>query len=82
MKFSEQDIAERINGVAATAILRMLFDTLLQKKILTEEEIEIILNCAVVEMDMDNKTDIDGRVAATKLFIKNFMQDETEKTLG
>ncbi len=82
MKFSEEDIAERINGVAATAILRMLFDTLLQKKILSEEEIEIILNCAVVEVDIDNKTDIDGRVAATKSFIKNFMQDDSEKTLG
>lgn len=82
MKVNENEATDGINGVAAMAILRMLFDTMLQKKILSEAEVEIILNCAVVDIDIDNTTDIGGRVAKTKLLINNFMQDEADKTLG
>lgn len=82
MKLSDHDGADDINGAAALAILRMLFDTLLQKKILSQDEIEIILNCASVDIDNDNTTDVGDRVARIKLLIRNFLQGESEKTLG
>ncbi len=60
------------NGVAALAILKVLLEIMQKKKLLSSEEIDIILNCAEVEVD---NTDIGGRVTEAKFLIGNLMKD-------
>ena len=68
------------NGVAALAILKVLLGIMQKKKLLSKEEIDIILNCAEVEVD---QTDIGGRADEAKFLISNLMKDsDAENTIG
>ncbi len=77
MKFSESGAAGSANGIASLAILKMLLDILQKKNVLTKEEIDIILNCAEVEVE---NADSDTCVTEAKSIIENIFNDsETEK---
>jgi hypothetical protein len=72
MKFLGNSTAGGTNGIAALAIIKMLLEILQKKKLLSKEEIDIILNCAEVEVD---NTDLGGRVDEVKFLIGNLMVD-------
>jgi hypothetical protein len=82
MSLAGENVAAGVNGIAALAIIKMLLDILQKKQIISEEEIEIILNCAEAEVDSDDKTDIGGRVIEAKLLISNLMNESDDTTRG
>ena len=82
MSLAGENVAAGVNGIAALAIIKMLLDILQKKQIISEEEIEIILNCAEAEVDSDDKTDISGRVLEAKLLISNLMNESDDTTRG
>ena len=53
MKFARQDKAGSANGIAALAILKMLLDALLKKELLSEEEVDNL----VQEAERNSETD-------------------------
>ena len=63
MKTATDGISPGADGLAALALIKMLLEILQKKQLLSDEEIDIILNCAEVEVDPDNKTDMSGRIA-------------------
>jgi len=82
MSLAGEDVAAGVNGIAALAIIKMLLDILQKKQILSEEEVDIILNCAEAEVDSDAKTDLSERVLEAKLLISNLMKDSDDTTRG
>jgi hypothetical protein len=82
MKTAVEDVSPGADGLAALAIIKMLLEILQKKQLLSDEEIDIILNCAEVEVDPDNKTDMNGRIADAKLLISNLMNDSDDVTSG
>jgi hypothetical protein len=82
MSLAGENVAAGVNGIAALAIIKMLLEILQKKQILSEEEVDIILNCAEVEVDADDKTDLSGRVREAKLLISNLMKDSGDTTKG
>lgn len=77
MKFADQDHAGSANGIAALAVLKMLLDALLRKDILTDEEAEIIINCAEIEVTNSNGS---GNLGEAKTLIeKLLLDDETQE---
>jgi len=82
MKFARQDKAGSANGIAALALLKMLLDALLKKHILTKQEVDIIINCAGIEVAT---ADVAGNVAEAKALIESLLKnndEDTEKTLA
>jgi hypothetical protein len=82
MKTAVDGVSPGADGLAALAIIKMLLEILQKKQLLSDEEIDIILNCAEVEVDPDNKTDMNGRIADAKLLISNLMNDSDDVTSG
>ncbi len=82
MKISGDSQLAGVNGVAALAIVKVLLEILRTKQILSEGEIDIIINSAVVEVDLGDKTDISGRVIEAKQLISNLMKDSDDTTRG
>ena len=82
MKTAVENITPGADGLAAMAIIKMLLEILQKKQLLSDEEIDIILNCAEVEVDPDDKTDLSGRIADAKLLISNLMKDTDDITSG
>ena len=78
MKFAENDPQGSANGIASLAIIKMLIEILQKKEILTHDEIEIILNCAAVEVDNAEGFD---RTAEAKVLIENLFQDTEYRVL-
>jgi hypothetical protein len=76
------EIRVDVNGIAALAIVKMLLDVLQKKQVLTHEEIDIILNCAEVEVGGEDKTDLGARLSEAKLLISNLMKDSDDTTMG
>ena len=82
MKFAQQDKAGSANGIAAMAILKMLLDALLKKHILTKQEVDIIINCASIEVATAEAA---GNVTEAKTLIENLLKntdEDPEKTLA
>ncbi len=80
MKISANNSAGASNGIAALAILKVLLEIMEKKKLLSTEEIDIILNCAEVEVD---QTELGGRVAEAKFLIHNLLTDsDADDTTG
>ena len=80
MKFARQDEAGSANGIAALAILKMLLDALLRKELLSQEEVDIIINCAEIEV---TNAAASGDLAEAKSLVENLFKDpdeEEEKT--
>ena len=50
MKFASNDNSGSANGIASLALLKMLLETMINKKMLNMEELEIILSCAMIEI--------------------------------
>ncbi|MFT5134455.1 MAG: hypothetical protein ACI9SC_002934, partial [Gammaproteobacteria bacterium] len=67
------------NGIAALAILKILLGIMEKKQLLSKEEIDILLNCAEVEVD---NTDIGGQVTEAKFLINNLMTVSDDTTRG
>jgi hypothetical protein len=80
MKSAVENASPDANGLAALAIIKMLLEILQKKQLLSGEEIDIILNCAEVEVDLDDKTDLSGRISEAKLIISNLMKDTEDTT--
>ena len=80
MKFARQDAAGSANGIAALAILKMLLDAMLKKELLSQEEVDIIINCAEIEVTNANGR---GDLSEAKSLVENLFKDpddEDEKT--
>ena len=80
MKFARNDKAGSGNGIAALALLKNTLDALLSKELLTKEEVDIILNCAEIEVTNAAAT---GDLEEAKSLIENLFKDpdeEEEKT--
>lgn len=80
MKFAREDKAGSANGIASLAILKNLLDALLSKEILTREEVDIIMNCAEIEITNANAA---GDLEEARSLIENIFKDpdeEEEKT--
>ncbi len=72
MKFADKGPEGSANGIASLAIIKMLIEILQKKDILTNDEIDIILSCAAVEVDNAEGFD---RIAEAKVIIENLFQD-------
>lgn len=81
MKFAKQDKAGSANGIAALAILKLLLDALLKKRILTKQEVDIIINCASIEVATAESS---GNITEAKTLIEHLLKndEDTEKTLA
>ena len=81
MKFAKQDKAGSANGIAALAILKLLLDALLKKRILTKQEVDIIINCASIEVATAESSD---NITEAKVLIEHLLKndEDTEKTLA
>ena len=79
MIFSISTSGGGTNGVAALAIVKILLQIMETKKLLSKEEIDILLNMAEVEVD---HTDVGGRVAEAKFLISNLMKESDDTTRG
>jgi hypothetical protein len=80
MKFARKDQAGSANGIAALAIVKMLLDAMLKKEVLSAEEVDIIMNCAEIEVTNANAR---GDLSEAKSLIENLFKDpddEDEKT--
>ena len=80
MKFARNDQAGSANGIAALAIVKMLLDALLKKDLISQEEIDIIINCAEIEVTNANAS---GDLGEAGSLIENLLKDpddEDEKT--
>ena len=49
MKFSSKESMASANGIACLAIVKTLLSIMQKKGLLSEEEIDIVLSCAMVE---------------------------------
>lgn len=72
MKFAPEDGQGSANGLASLAIVKMLLDIMQRKELLCEEEVDIILNCASVEV---NDADDYRHMIQAKGVIANMFQD-------
>ena len=72
MIFAKQHSAGGSSGIAALTILKVLMEIMQKKNLLSSQEIDIILNCAEVEVD---GSDLDGQVDEAKLLIRNLFKD-------
>ncbi|MFT7461200.1 MAG: hypothetical protein ACI909_003897 [Planctomycetota bacterium] len=79
MIFSKNNSSGGTNGIAALAILKILLGIMEKKQLLSKEEIDILLNCAEVEVD---NTDIGGQVTEAKFLINNLMKVSDDTTRG
>ena len=65
------------SGVAALAVMKVLLDVMKNKKLISDEEIDILLRSAVVEVD---NTDLGGIADEAKFLISNLMTDSDGDT--
>ena len=72
MKFANIGAGGSANGIACLAIVKMLLDIMQKKELLTEDEIDIILNCAAVEVDDHDDFE---RIIEAKVVIENMFRD-------
>ena len=82
MKFAVNDKTGSANGIAALALVKMLLDALLKKEVLTQEEADIIINCAEIEV---STAEAAGNTAEARALIDNLLKntdEDTEKTLS
>lgn len=79
MIFTKNGSVDGSNGVAALAILKVLLQIMQTKQLLSKEEIDILLNCAEVEVD---NTDMGGQIDEAKFLISNLMKDSDDTTRG
>lgn len=80
MKFARNDKSGCANGIAALAIVRMLLDALVKKELISQEEVDIIINCAEIEV---GNASASGDLTEAKSLIENLFKDpddEDEKT--
>lgn len=78
MKFAQNDKAGSANGIASLALLRMLLDVMLSKDFLTKEEVDIIINCAEIEVTNASAT---GDLDEAKSLIENLFKDPDEENI-
>lgn len=76
MKLARQDKAGSANGIAALAIVKMLLDALLKKELLSQEEVDIITNCAEIEVANANGS---GDLDEARSLIENLFRDPDEE---
>ena len=76
MKFARRDKAGSANGIAALAIVKMLLDALLRKDLISQEEIDIIMNCAEIEV---TNASASGDLDEAKSLIENLFKDPDEE---
>ena len=79
MIFSKNDSSGDSNGVAALAILKVLLQIMQRKQLFSKEEIDILLNCAEVEVD---NTDVGGRIDEAKFLINHLLKESDDTTRG
>lgn len=72
MKFSTKETHVDANGIASLAIVKMLLNIMEKKELLSEEEIDIILNCAATEV---NDIDDFEQLIEAKGVIEGMFQD-------
>ena len=70
MKFATNESAVDANGVACLALVKTLLNIMEKKDLITDDEIDIILNCAVVEV---NQADDYQQVVEAKDIIENML---------
>ena len=79
MIFAKRSADSDRNGIAALAIVKVLLEIMEKKQVLSRDEIDIILNCAQVEVD---NTDIGAQAAEAKQLIGGLLQETDETTRG
>ena len=72
MFISKKAQAGNPSGVAALALMKTLLSVMKQKKLISDEEIDILLKSAAVEVD---NTDMGGAADEAKFLITNLMTD-------
>ena len=72
MKFATKELSGDANGVASLALVKTLLNIMEKKDLISEDEIDIILNCAVVEV---NQADDFEQVVEAKGIIENMLVD-------
>lgn len=80
MKFARKDQAGSANGIAALAIVKMLLDAMLKKDLISQQEVDIIMNCAEIEV---TNASASGDLEEAGSLIENLFKDpddEEEKT--
>ena len=83
MKFARQDKAGSANGIAALAILKMLLDALLKKELLSEEEVDNLVQEAERNSETDRqrrdlieqRNKADGLVYSTERMLEEFAEN-------
>ena len=79
MIFSKNNPPVDSSGTAALALVKVLLDVLERKQVLSKEEIDILLNCAEVEVD---STDTGTSASEAKFLIHNLMKVSDDTTRG
>ncbi len=79
MIFAKQNNTAGAKGIAALAILKVLLEIMQKKHLLSKDEVDIILNCAEVEVDT---TEFGGQISEAKFFISNLMKESDDTTRG
>ena len=79
MLFSKDNSSGNSSGVGALAILKVLLEIMQKKQFFTKEEVDIIINCAEVEVD---STDVGGSASEAKFLIHNLMKQSDDTTRG
>lgn len=72
MRFTKTTAKGGANGVAALAILKTLLQVMKRKNLLSDEEIDILLQSAEVEVD---NTDLAGSTDEAKFLISTLLKD-------
>ena len=73
MRESSRESPGAANGVAALSILKMLLDVMNKKDLLTDEEVNIILSCAKIDIQSRGKG---LPTSAARQLIDNLFDDE------
>ncbi|NKB38386.1 MAG: hypothetical protein GKR93_14685 [Gammaproteobacteria bacterium] len=75
MKFSTKETKATANGIACLAIVKTLLEIMQKKDLLSEEEIDIILSCAIVET---NEADEFDEMIEAKGLIENLLTNHDQ----
>ena len=76
MKFATNEMTGDANGVACLALVKTLLNIMEKKDLISEDEIDIILNCAVVEV---NQADDFQQVVEAKDIIENMLLENDHR---
>ena len=77
MNLAKQDKYGSANGIAAMAVLKLLIETMLKKKLLSLEEAEIVISCAMIEVSGSKGS---GDLTEARYLIESLLRNEDVET--